>query len=119
MRFMTRSGCGLADVTGCYPRRGGSNQVSLGADRGSELGLTSDRTLYRVPRTPMPEETPTPHPTFPDKREARRSGTQGERTDRRKMLPLSRRLPLDPGPWVPRSEERRVGKECVSTCRYR
>src|SRR3546814_14055951 len=21
--------------------------------------------------------------------------------------------------WVPRSEERRVGKECVSTCRYR
>src|SRR3546814_10448762 len=29
----------------------------------------------------MPEETSTPHPTFPDKCEARRSGPQGERTD--------------------------------------
>src|SRR3546814_19627538 len=34
----------------------------------------------RVPRAPTPEQTPALHPTFPDKREARRSGIQSKRT---------------------------------------
>src|SRR3546814_16820170 len=33
------------------------------------------------------------------------------------VRPLSRRRPVLP--WLGRSEERRVGKECVSTCRSR
>src|SRR3546814_8729895 len=37
--------------------------------------------VCRILRTPMPEETPAPHRAFPDKRAARRSGTQGKRTD--------------------------------------
>src|SRR3546814_14672405 len=34
-------------------------------------------------------------------------------------LPVSMRLRRGTGKWLMRSEERRVGKECVSTCRYR
>src|SRR3546814_15704365 len=37
--------------------------------------------VCRILRTPLPEETPAPHRALPDKRAARRSGTQGKRTD--------------------------------------
>src|SRR3546814_9847291 len=53
---------------------------------------------------------------------SRRSGTDASTTDGlplpASILPSSARRPRRQSPSS-RSEERRVGKECVSTCRYR
>src|SRR3546814_4703036 len=66
---------------------------------------------------------------FPDRESAEnycaREGLAFRCVRHSSRLPNGPRLPADPAPMLccwpsgPRSEERRVGKECVSTCRSR
>src|SRR3546814_13029037 len=91
--------------------------------------VAAPRRASRTPRThPSPPARPTapalhPHPCrIPRKNVARRH----KDTKRYRSPPLSVRPELVEGPsFLPRcekgrrSEERRVGKECVGTCRYR